>query len=562
MTGVLRALFLIGMSAIFLVPCRMGSCAGVTASRQCLNQAAAAAQSIELEGDQSAARRTIACALAHLDPNAVLDLAGRIRRPSDAARALGAASSALAKTDPGRAKQAANTASRLLSRIVEPVRREQEQRLLLGEIAVLGNDAVTAGSELPTEEARAIVATALARSDPSAALALLRSWKTSTDVLDQPLATIADALSQSDPDQAVKVAAEIHSERQRNEALWRLAQVRPPAEGVGIAQRVTDPLVRSAILTGVARRAAPDDPGLAESAARQVSVASESALAEVSVGLALTDTERALGAARGLSDPARKWALGRIAVRLAGSKPEIAEGLLREAGASSELIRLVVTRMAEANAGMAEQTARSLPAGESRDTAVAAVAGVVAASDPRRASDLLWEINDPAVRTRELERVAVQTASTDADAATSLIGLMPDAESGLRLRAKVAARIAPKDPTGALRLLATLPESDYRVEAALEAASAILLAGGNVEGALKIADLGVQRDVALRWLLPTLATVQASSPINLSDSIGDAYLRAVALTDVAKRLERTEPKAKVSPARAQMIRPVAEWEGL
>jgi hypothetical protein len=72
----------------------------------------------------------------------------------------------------------------------------------------------------------------------------------------------------------------------------------------------------------------------------------------------------------------------------------------------------------------------------------------------------------------------------------------------------------------------------------------------------------VPRDVALRWLLPDLAVSQTGSPIGLSDSIGDAYLRALALTDVARRLERMESRPRPSPSLAQMIRPVAEWDGI
>jgi hypothetical protein len=547
---------------VLLAPVRPGFCAGESGARECLAQAAVAAQSIEMSGDQSAARRYLASNLATFDPNAALEMAGGIRRPSDAARALGAVAVGFAKTDPDRATQAVTTASRLLQRIAEPLRREQEQRLLLGEVAAMGRDAVLAGPDLPTEEARGIVASALARSDPRAALSLLDTWKLTGSAADGPRSVAAIALSEADPDLAVSVANAISADYLRTRALWTVANIRPPAEAAMVAQQVTDPVVRSAMLTAAAVRAAPQDPDLAESLTRQVSVAPESALAELAASLAPARSQRALVLARSLSPQPRRWALSQIAIAIAGAEPDLVEGLLREASADPQVVRLAMTRMTLAQPTRAARVALSMPPGENREAALAATATALSPSNAGQAGDLVWAIRTPAEQGRAVARVAAAVAITDTDAATSLIGLMPDPDGALRLRAGIAAIVAPRDPSASSRLLATLPKSDYQAQAALDAATAALRVSRSVEEALMIATLGFDRDVALRWLLPTLAMVQASSPVNASDLIGNAYLRTLGLTDAARRIRRLEPKAKPSPARAQMIRVICEWEGM
>jgi len=450
----------------------------------------------------------------------------------------------------------------MLLRIAEPARRDQEQELLLWQIAPLGNDAVVAVSQVPAQTARSIVADSLATSNPAAALALLKSWQMTGAAVDKTTAEIAVNLASSDPDQAMKVATGIVSDQSRARALWRIAELRPAAEAAGIAQQVADPLIKSAMLTSAAVRLAADNPESAIALGEQVAVAGATAGAQVALALAPSDVDRALDLARKLPDRPRRWALERIAVAVAGSRPDTAENLLREAAADPQVIELVVARMAASNPDRAMQFIRSLPPGDLRDGALGAAAGVVAASDYRKASDLVWEMTSPSARDKAVETVALQAAASDADAATSLIGLVSEPSAALRLRAKVAARVASRDPRAALRLLETLPDSDYRRAAAFDAAIAMLTAGRTADEALKVAMIAVPRDVALRWLLPDLAVSQTGSPVHLSDSIGDAYLRSLALADVARRLERMEPRPKPSPSLAQMIRPVAEWEGI
>jgi len=160
-----------------------------------------------------------------------------------------------------------------------------------------------------------------------------------------------------------------------------------------------------------------------------------------------------------------------------------------------------------------------------------------------------------------VETVAVARAATDADAATSLIGLVVDGDRAGRIRAKVAAAVAARDPEGAARLLQSLPPSDYRSDAALNAAKAVLSAGGQPETAMRLGAIGMDSDLALRWALPYLAFAQTRSPISLSEKIGDAYPRAVALVDIAREMLHLGRRVEAAPDRAQQIRRIVEWEG-
>lgn len=554
-----RALSLGSLAALALVS---GPAFGAGATtRECLAQAAQAAQAIQLPGDQSAARRYLAVTLAGLDPRGALEIAGGVGRPSDAARALAAVSAALTSTDPSGAKQAATAAARLLQRISEPARREQEQRLLLEQVAILGQAGLEAAPELTPEEARLTIVIARSRSDPAAAAGLLAAWQLAGQAVDRADASVALGLARSAPDQSLKLAAAIGSDRLRDQVLWCIAEARPPAETSGIAQRVVDPIVRSALLSSAAVRLASEDADAALAMADEVLVASDSTRAEIAAALASTDLPRALGLARGLPELAQRWALGQIALDLAGSDPDQAERLVKEAGATPELVRVVATRMAAKAPARGLQMARAQAAGEAQDAALAAIAPAIAAWDPRQATELLWAIKDPDARSRAIAAVVTRIAPTDADAATSLLGLVPDQARAFRLRAAAAALVGERDPAAAARLLGTLPPSAYRSEAALQAACAFLAAGGEPHEVLQLAELGTGPDLMLRWALPSLALTQAASPLAVGDLISDPYLRALALIEVSRRLQGVDAEPVSSSARARMVRLAVEWEG-
>jgi hypothetical protein len=538
------------------------ACARDTAAvRQSLDQAKAAATAIELGGDQSAARRAIACVLAYTDPSAALEAAAGIRRPSDAARAIGAAASVLAESDPDGARQAATTAGRLLLRIADPRRRAEEQRLLLTDAAALGEGVLAVAPELREVEARVTVLVARARTNPEHAAALLREWKLVGRSSDEALMAIAPRLSPSQPEEALELAGQITSAELREATLWLIAEQRPPAEAIQIAQNVGDPVTRSAILTSAALRIAGTETELALATARSLPVAPESALAELAASLAPLQQERALELARSLPEGARVWSLGRIAVGLAGREPDRAEELLEEVGGEFEIVRLAAARMAEIDPARAARLVQRMLEGDQQDRALADVVGVLAARDAAQASDLLWQIRSPEARAAAAAPVARALAATDTDAATAVIGLVPDRERAQRLRCEVAAVVAGRDADAAARLLSSLPPSDYRAEAALDAARAVLLAGRPTEEALPLATIALERDLALRWLVPRLVESEMISPLNLAGKIESPYLQALSLVDLARVEAAQESKCRPLPARGRQIRIIVEWEG-
>jgi len=535
--------------------------AGAAAARQYLDEARAASTEIQLAGDQSAVLQAIALTLVEVDPYAALDTVARMRRPSDATRALGAAAVAMAPNNPAMAAANVMTAGRLLMRIADSDQRLVEQGLLLREIATLGEEALPAGPELTPGEAQLVVILGLAESDPAGALALLRKWEVTGASGDKAGAAIAEGLAAEAPEEALEVASGLAGARWRDRTLWRIAEQRPPEEAVDIALRVSDPVTQAAILTSAAVRLAGKDPERALGVARTVQVAGDSALAEVAAALAATDAARALETARGLPERARLWALERIAMEIAGTDPALAEHVLAEAGAGSEAIRGAVVRMVGTDPDRADGFARSLPPGEGRDGALAAVAGALAGSNPGLAEELVWEIASSGLRGEAVETVAVAWAATDADAATGLIGLVVDGDRAGRIRAKVAAAVAARDAEGAARLLGSLPATDYRSDAALSAAKAVLSAGGQPETAVRLGAIGMDSDLALRWALPYLAFAQTRSPIGLSDKIKGPYPRALALVDIAREMLNLDRKRRAAPERARQIRRIVEWEG-
>jgi hypothetical protein len=553
-----RSLF--GIAAL-VVAVTSASPADASAAREYLDQARTAAGTIDLPGDKSAALRSIACLLAGQDPQVALEIAAGIRRPSDAARALAAAARQLAESDPRAALQASATAGRLLLRMPNRDHRLVEERLLLGETAVLGEEALFGGSELTRTEGLMAVLLGLARSDPAAALELLGTCELTGPAADRVLMAATPRLALTDPDVAVEQAATIESARLRDETFWLIAEERPAAEAVGIAQRMSDSVMKAATLASGAARMVESDPEAALLWAQEVGVAQDSALAQVAVALAGSDRARGLEVAASLPELPRRWALGRIAVDLAATEPEEAAALLAQIEGHPETVRVALARMASVDPGRAIRLAGELLSGEPRDEALAAVVGVLARSDLSRAATLVWTIDTPRWRGAAVRSLAPLLAREDPDAATSLIGLVPDAELARGLRAKVAATIAAHHPEMASRLLVSLPPSDRRSEAGLEAAAAVLSGGGTPEEALKLATIGVGRDLALRWLVPTLARSRARSPINLAEEIESSYLRALSLVDAAREVTGGEARCRAVPERAGQVRPIVEWEG-
>ena len=213
MTPQTQRLFLALALVVLLCPlaCGVDGAPAAVPAREYLDQAKAAAFEIPLPGDQSAAFLEISLALVDTDPAAALDLAARMRRTFDSARALGAAAVAISPSDPVGAVEHVLTAGRLLLGITDPDQRLAEQRLLLREVAPLGEAALPAGPELSPGEAQLAVVLARAESDPTAALVSLRKWQLRDAAYDRAAALIADRMAVAQPEEALALAATVLS---------------------------------------------------------------------------------------------------------------------------------------------------------------------------------------------------------------------------------------------------------------------------------------------------------------------------------------------------------------
>lgn len=550
--------------AFFMVLTAVSSaCWGqASAARECLEQAEVAATQIQLSGDKSTALDAIATTLVQIDPMGALDVIGRMRRPTDAARGLGAVSIAIMSGDPAAVEENMMTAGRLLLRISNEDQRLMEQKLLLRETAVLGERALPGAPELSPRTAQREVVLALAPIDADAALMLIEMWGLEGPPLDEALAAVAEHMANVSPDRALELTESIVSARWRDRSFWRIAEKRPAAEAVGVALRISDPLVRASTQASAAVRLAKSDLDEALAAAEMVAIAPDSVRAEIAVALAYTDGERAIALAEELPASVREWALGRIGVELARSAPELAAEVLLGLPPNSDAVRRAAARMATVDLSRAITLAHSLPEGSGRDAARSGIVSAIAESDRAAAEDMLWDIQGFEHGAEAVEAVVLAMVESNPDAATGLIGLVSDADQAARLRARVAARLAVQHPELALQLLESLPPSDFLATAGIEAGSAILANGGKPETAARFASLGVERDFAMRWILPGLAESGMRSPINLADTIGDSYARALALVDVAQRLLEIKPEPTAVDDREQQIRVIAEWETL
>lgn len=554
-------LLCLSLTAFFLLTTRAAPLEA-SAARECLDQARSSALEIQLTGDQSAALRDIALELVKLDPNAIQSIVAGIRRPSDAARCLGSAAVARAAGDPTGAAQDVTTAGRLLLRIANNDQRLAEQRLLLEETSSLGEAAVPAAPELDETEARLLVVLAQARRNPPAALALYKLWMLTGEASDRALGAITIGLSDANPDQALELASTITSSSIRDQSLWLIANKRPANEAAGIALLITDPLIQSAVLERAAVATSVEDFDTAVTTAKTVQIAPDSVLAEVAVAASVRDELRGLELARSLPPRPRAWALSRIGVELAATKPTLSLELLREAGSNPEAIALATARMAPLDPDRAIQSAQSLAKGPEKDAALALLIRTLPDSASDRAEELAWGIGSPAWQAFAVEPLALELAESDSDTATSLLGLVDDGERAGRIRAKVAAAAAAKNPALAARLLATLPPSSYRADACLNATMSVLGTGESPKTALRLGEIGLDPDLVLRWSLPSLAHSQTRSPISLSQDIKDPYRRASALVGVAFELSGDAARARPAPERAALIRPIVEWEGI
>ena len=229
------------------------------------------------------------------------------------------------------------------------------------------------------------------------------------------LASIAFALAQRDPDQAVKIARSIGVGGDRARALAEIARVhqRPEIadEALDVVRSVTNPVLRG------------------------------QALVDVATVMAAADGDQALHLARSIADDA--WRVRALAeVARVQRRPDIADEAL-------DVARSITTP----------------PWGQAQ--ALADITPVIAVHDPDRALELAGLVNDNGIA---LGGVAIEIAGKDPDRAFELALQVRHNAMRDKVMAHVAGAIAQRDLDRALMIARSIGVEAWRVQALVSVA--------------------------------------------------------------------------------------------
>jgi hypothetical protein len=434
-------------------------------------------------GERIAALTDIASALAGTDPGRARGLAdqaiaaaGHIDDPADKAEALTGIASVLADPDPGRARGLADQAIAAAGQIDDPADKA---------------------------EALAGIASVLADPDPGRARgladqAIAAAGQIDDDVgQDRALARVVAKLARTDPDRVRPVADRIDYPWPKAEALASIAAAIAGTDPVGAGELTKramaaantpgmDPWDRAdviiSVLTSIATALARTDPARADElipgawfTLRSLPSGERAMpLADIAAALAAIDPGRALEATDRIDDPAQKTrALAEIAGALAATNP----------------------RRANEVTGQALATAAGITSSSYRTQALAGIASALASTDPGRALAAADRIDDTYSKEQALVAIAAALADTDPDHALAAADRIDDPEDKAEALAGIAAALAGTDP-GRARGLAdqAIAIADhigatysYSMEKAL-AAIAAALADTDPDHALAAAD--------------------------------------------------------------------------
>jgi hypothetical protein len=433
-------------------------------------------------GERIAALTDIASALAGTDPGRARGLAdqaiaaGQIDDPADKAEALTGIASVLADPDPGRARGLADQAIAAAGQIDDPADKA---------------------------EALAGIASVLADPDPGRARgladqAIAAAGQIDDDVgQDRALARVVAKLARTDPDRVRPVADRIDYPWPKAEALASIAAAIAGTDPVGAGELTKramaaantpgmDPWDRAdviiSVLTSIATALARTDPARADElipgawfTLRSLPSGERAMpLADIAAALAAIDPGRALEATDRIDDPAQKTrALAEIAGALAATNP----------------------RRANEVTGQALATAAGITSSSYRTQALAGIASALASTDPGRALAAADRIDDTYSKEQALVAIAAALADTDPDHALAAADRIDDPEDKAEALAGIAAALAGTDP-GRARGLAdqAIAIADhigatysYSMEKAL-AAIAAALADTDPDHALAAAD--------------------------------------------------------------------------
>ncbi len=510
---------------------------GRVAAKEALKQAQWAAQKHHLSGDRSALRRRVAILMSRIDPQAAVDLCRGISGASDAIRARGAVSAAIAPQDPVQAQDFILAAAKLLRDLTDDNQRSQELAFLSISVAAFDpKDAFRTAREIKDAEVFEYAWGEIARLAPLAALEDLAQNPPSSSERSRRLAAFLPRLAADDLLQALSLSDEITDSLAKSKVLAEISFSASSTDALAVALRIPDDLLRAQAIRCAAERLAATDPIAALGALYYTSADRDSALAGIARAAAVRDRWQAADLiAQIASARTRRDTLGLFLIDLA-AEDAAAAAIFADSHAEVPTWALpaLCSALVKTDSSSALNRARAITDSHNRDLALAEIAGALARQSPQLAEDLLLEIKRPHLRFSALRALVIAVAPNDVEKAAALTGLAADGRQAQVLLLHIARALAAYDIPGALRLAERCPPSPEKTDAVLDIAE--IVAARDLKQALTIASSIMKKSTAGHVLTQRLMRRQPALARKCADEIIDPLRRAHAFCDIAEAL--------------------------
>jgi hypothetical protein len=281
------------------------------------------------------------------------------------------------------------------------------------------------------QRTKSSIATLVARSDPTMALAWARDNDTSSD--QSTLMAVLSQVAQQDPQLALAEAQSLKDIRQQDQLVSTVAMhisQTKPEEAMQLLSQVTNRRIRDRTASQIAAVWAQSDFDGAVNWVSSLDLdAQRSALQSMGQNLVHTDLDRAIELLERF--PGKNS--GRLAIQITQS---LAEAKSTDAAMSfanryrdkpeySELQSIVIGMTAISNPSLAMQMARDVENDSSRDQLYARIIGQQAARDPQQALQWMNSISGEKSRSAATAQIAMQWYSQDPAAASAWVSGLP-----------------------------------------------------------------------------------------------------------------------------------------
>lgn len=392
---------------------------------------------------------------------------------------------------------------------------------------------------------------------------------------------ILSVADRSVPDAFAAIDGLPHADRQQ--AMQWLAGYlgqRDPAQALGYARLIDDPMLRRTYEGTISLAVAQQDPERILSAAQPAALQGEAAGRYFTAmrTLAEQDVDKALAYFERIESPQVRQAMaGILAEQLARRDPRRALEWARsqDSGARPSIELNVLSQIAAVDPALALQEAGALANRHARQQALSGVLSTVAGTDPQRAAAFVDGLTDARDRQTAAMSVMHGWANVDPEAAIDwlLASDLPDASSllvqtGYSVIARdvdLAVRVLPRLDAGAQRQWATQIASTMASQRGADAAvrfvegyrgkpgyddmqSALIsnLVQTDPARARRIVDrmpAGIARDRGVEQLIANVGGDETAESLALLDTIGDEATRAQAAGMLTARWMQHDPRA-------------------